>query len=67
MKARGMCAERSPDAISETCGKAGLPPHQTLWARPMKGGVVRRPAFPAPVAGRQAAASASCAIDRRRE
>ena len=29
--------------------------------------MVRRPALPAPVARRQAAASASCAIDRRRE
>jgi len=65
MKARGMCAERSPDAISETCGKAGLPPHQTLWARPMKGGVVRRPAFPAPVTGRQAAAMRELQIEAR--
>src|SRR5260370_4641799 len=68
MKAQGMCAERSPDAISATCGKASLEPlHQTLRARPLKGGVFHRRALPPPVVRRQAAASASCAIDRRRE
>ena len=59
MKARGMCAARSPDAIRATCGKAGQEArYQTPRARPVKRGVCRRPAQPA---------SANRAIHRRAE
>jgi hypothetical protein len=48
MKAQGMCADRSPDAISATFGKAGQEARcQTPRARPVKRGVCRRPAHPA--------------------